>query len=43
MKWQEPSFIVVLARKEVGEEELMPQEIQGVLKSFKDIMLDQLP
>ena len=35
--------MTALTRKEMREEEVVPREIQGVLKSFEDVMVDQLP
>ena len=43
MKRQELSFMVVLTRDKDGEEEDISPIIQDVLKSFEDVMLDQLP
>ena len=34
---------MILVGKETREEEVIPKEVQSMLKSFKDIMPDQLP
>ena len=43
MKKQEPSFVVVLIGDKEGEEEDIPPAVQDVLKSFEDMMPNQLP
>ena len=40
---QEPSFVAVLMGDKEEEEEDFPSAVRSVLKSFKDVMPDQLP